>query len=316
MIFRTKAITSSLVLLAGLAAPAATALHRDGGRDHARADEPLVAAFDQVTRGTVWTPATALDLDFNIFHPQSMEVVGDRIYISSVEIIEAPVRYPVPVDGYDRTPGKGVGHLSVLDRAGKLLRDIKIADGNRYHPGGLDVHGDSLYLPVAEYRPDSSADLYRVDLRTFKVTRLFQVDDHIGGVVLDEETGHLVGQSWGSRRFYDWTLGGRQKDFWLNPDHYIDYQDCEYVVSRKMLCSGIAGTIGGFVMIDLRDDHRILHQVPVQTQSASGRIITNNPTDIDAEPTATGTHLTLYAEPDDDLGTKLLVYEADVPSAR
>jgi hypothetical protein len=58
-----------------------------------------------------------------------------------------------------------VGHLFVLDPAGKLLRHIEIADGNRSHPGGLDVQGDSLYLPVAEYRPDSSANLYRIDLR-------------------------------------------------------------------------------------------------------------------------------------------------------
>lgn len=320
MTIRAKSVISTLALVAGLAAPAATApfvpQHGDRGRDRGRADDALVAAFDQVTRDTVWTQTAALDLDFDVFHPQSMEVVGDRIYLSSVEVIEAPVRFPEPVDGYDRSPGRGVGHLFVLDRAGNLLRDIEITDGDRYHPGGLDVHGDELYLPVAEYRPNSSANLYRVDLDTFRVTRLFQVDDHIGGVVLDEKTGHLVGQSWGSRRFYDWTLTGRQKDFWLNPDHYIDYQDCEYVVFRKMLCSGIAGSLGGFVMIDLRDNHRIRHQVPTQAQSASGRLLTQNPTDIDARRTASGFHLTLYAAPDDGVATQLLVFEADVPAGR
>ena len=251
-----------------------------------------------------------------------MEVVGDRIYLSSVEIIEPTVRYPEPVDGYDRTPGKGIGHLFVLDRDGQLLKDIVISDGHRYHPGGLDYDGEFLWLPVAEYRPNSSADIYRIDPTTYDVTKLFTVSDHIGGVVRDQETGHLVGQSWGSRRFYDWTVRGRQKGFWLNENHFIDYQDCEYVASRKALCSGVTGLpaqpgaatgyeLGGLAMIDLRDRHRILHEVPLQLWSTAGHVITRNPTDLDAD----GSHLTLYAAPDDSgeaAGTQILVYEADV----
>jgi len=251
-----------------------------------------------------------------------MEVIGDRIYLSSVEIIEPTVRYPEPVDGYDRTPGKGRGHLFVLDRDGQLLNDIVISDGNRYHPGGLDYDGEFLWLPVAEYRPNSSADIYRIDPTTYDVTKLFTVSDHIGGVVRDQETGHLVGQSWGSRRFYDWKVGGKQKGFWFNENHFLDYQDCEYVASRKALCSGVTGLpaqpgaatgyeLGGLVMIDLRDRHRILHEVPLQQWSTAGHVITRNPTDLDAD----GSHLTLYAAPDDSgkaAGTQILVYEADV----
>ena len=290
--------------------------HRPAG------DDPLVQTFDNVSRSTVWTRTAALDLDFETHHPQAMEVVGDRIYLSSVEIIEPTVRYPEPVDGYDRTPGKGIGHLFVLDRDGRLLQDIVISDGDRYHPGGLDFDGESLWLPVAEYRPDSSADIYRIDPTTYDVTKVFTVSDHIGGVVRDQETGHLVGQSWGSRRFYDWTVGGRQKGFALNENHFLDYQDCEYVASRKMLCSGVTGLpaqpgaatgyeLGGLAMIDLRDRNRILHEVPLQLWSTAGHVVTRNPTDLDAD----GSHLTLYAAPDDSdeaAGTQILVYEADV----
>lgn len=285
-------------------------------------DDALVQTFENVSRSTAWTRTATIDLDFETYHPQAMEVVGDRIYLSSVEIIEPTVRYPEPVDGYDRTPGKGLGHLFVLDRDGQLLKDIVISDGNRYHPGGLDYDGEFLWLPVAEYRPNSSADIYRIDPTTYGVTKRFTVSDHIGGVVRDQETGHLVGQSWGSRRFYDWTVGGRQKGFWLNENHFLDYQDCEYVVSRKALCSGVTGLpaqpgaatgyeLGGLVMIDLRDRHRILHEVPLQQWSTAGHVITRNPTDLDAD----GTHLTLYAAPDDSgeaAGTQILVYEADV----
>jgi hypothetical protein len=313
-------VCAAATLVAGTTS--ASALRAGPAHRAPESDDGLVQAFDNVSRSTAWTRTATLDLDFETHHPQAMEVVGDRIYLSSVEIIEPTVRYPEPVDGYDRTPGKGIGHLFILDRDGQLLKDIVISDGHRYHPGGLDYDGEFLWLPVAEYRPNSSADIYRIDPTTYDVTKLFTVSDHIGGVVRDQETGHLVGQSWGSRRFYDWTVGGRQKGFWLNENHLLDYQDCEYVDSRKALCSGVTGLpaqpgaatgyeLGGLVMIDLRDRHRILHEVPLQLWSTAGHVITRNPTDLDAD----GSHLTLYAAPDDSgeaAGTQLLVYEADV----
>lgn len=275
------------------------------------ADDPLVAAFDQTGRGTPWSLAETVDFDFDVFHPQGMEVTEDRIYLSSVEIITPTVRYPEPVDGYDRSAGVGKGHLFVLDRQGNLLHDIEITDGDRYHPGGIDLHGDTLYIPVAEYRPNSSANVYRVDVDTLEVTKMFGVEDHVGGVVYDEGAGRVVGQSWGSRRFYEWTEDGRQKDFWLNPDTWIDYQDCEYVDYRKTLCSGIAGGDGGFTMVDLRT-RGIRHLTPVALTSDGGKLMTSNPTDMDAEVTSTGTRLTMYAAPDDDLGGELYAYTADV----
>jgi hypothetical protein len=285
-------------------------------------NESLVHAFNNVSRSTGWNHTETIDLDFETYHPQAMEVVGDRIFLSSVEIIEPTVRYPEPVDGYDRTPGKGLGHLFILNREGELLQDIQISDGHRYHPGGLDYDGTFLWLPVAEYRPDSSADIYRINPDTYAVKKLFTVPDHIGGVVRDQESGRLIGQSWGSRRFYDWTVSGKQKRYRLNDSHFIDYQDCEYVASRKALCSGIAELpaqpgvadgyeLGGFAMIGLRQ-HRILHEVPMQLWSTAGHVITRNPTDLDADGRR---HLTMYAAPDDSdeaAGTQILVYEADV----
>jgi Family of unknown function (DUF6454) len=289
------------------------------------ADDPLVTTFENVSRSTGWQQTGSLRLDFDTHHPQAMEVVGDRIYLSSVEIIEPTVKYPIPVDGYDRTPGKGVGHLFVLDGAGTLLEDIVLGEGDMYHPGGLDVHGDDIWIPVAEYRPDSASIVYHVDATTFEVEKMFGVDDHVGGVVMDQGSGRLVGQSWGSRRFYEWTTRGREKDFWLNPSHFIDYQDCEYVAFRKALCSGIAGLppqpgattpyeLGGFALLDLAT-HGIVHEAPAQLWSTAGHVVTRNPTDVDA----VGSHLTMYAAPDDfgeGNDTEILTYEADLTPLR
>lgn len=322
---RLASVVCAAVLAgAGVTAAAAQPQQAPGA---AGQDETLVAAFDNVSRSTAWTRTDTINLDFNTHHPQSMEVIGDRIFLASVEITERPVKFPGgPVDGYDRTPGKGVGHLFVLDRAGNLLEDIVLGEGDMYHPGGIDYDGQDIWVPVAEYRPDSAAIVYKVDAETYDATEMFRVEDHVGGVVHDQVTDRVVGQSWGSRRFYEWTETGQQKDFRLNENHFLDYQDCEYVATRKALCSGVTGLpaqpgaatgyeLGGFAMIDLQDDNRILHEVPVQLWSTAGHVITRNPTDIDAE----GSHLTMYAAPDDfgeGAGTQILVHEADVTPLR
>jgi hypothetical protein len=254
----------------------------------APADEPLVAAFDQTTSATPWSLQDIVDFKFDILHPQAMEVTKDRIYISSV--------------------GADTGHIFVLDRQGNLLRDINVTDGPRYHPGGLDVHGNDLYVAVAEYRPDSTATVMHINLTTFEVTPLFKVNDHLGGVIYDEVKRRIVGQSWGSRRFYEWTLSGHQTDFWLNPTTYTDYQDCEYVVYRKMLCNGPGGWFDMVVLSDRTVRHAL--QVPMKTDN--GKSITANPADIDAEVTAGGTRLTLYGAPDDNLDGEMYVYTTNI----
>ena len=322
MNIRLASLICATTLVAGLGAAASAA--RDSGSS--TQDEPLASAFQNVSRSTTWTKTGTQRLDFNTHHPQAMEVAGDRIYLSSVEIIEPTQKFPQPVDGYDRTPGKGVGHLFVLRKDGTLIKDIVLGEGDMYHPGGLDVdqNGD-IWLPVAEYRPDSHAIVYKVDPETFEAQEMFRVEDHVGGVVRDQETGRIVGQSWGSRRFHEWTTDGRQRARWLNDSHFVDYQDCEYVASRKALCSGIAGLpaqpsastpyeLGGFALLDL-GTRSILHEVPTQLWSTAGHVVTRNPTDLDAA----GNHLTMYAAPDDfgeGNDTEILTYEADVTPLR
>src|SRR5918992_239228 len=127
---------------------------------------------------------------------KGMVKIGDRFFISSVEIIEPTQPCPVPCDGYDRTPGRGVGHLFVVDAGGALLADVRLGEGHMYHPGGIDYDGRWLWVPVAEYRPNSNAIVYRVEPNSLAVEEVFRVRDHIGGVVRDRVDGHVHGVSW------------------------------------------------------------------------------------------------------------------------
>jgi Family of unknown function (DUF6454) len=82
----------------------------------------------------------------------------------------------------------------------------------------------------------------------------------------------------------------------------VDYQDCDYVASRKMICGGIAGLtgpdgspfeLGGLALLDLTSG-QILHEVPIQQHSpVSGHVVTRNP--VSLERTAAGLRLSAAA---------------------
>lgn len=278
---------------------------------------PWARAFTQVDRKTAWELVRRTRLDFETHHPQGFALVGDRIFMSSVETVEPTQKYPTPVDGYDRTPGAGVGHLFVMTRDGELIEDIELGEGTMYHPGGIDFDGESVWVPVAEYRPDSASVVYRVDARTLEVQEAFRHDDHVGGVVRDQDTGRVHGVTWGSRRLLTWSAQGRLLDRAANPDHMLDYQDCAFAGSQTQLCTGITGLptasggsyeLGGLALTSLRDD-RVLHEIPFPRFSAAGHVATRNPVALEQD----GRTLRLFAAPDDSTevaGTELLVYEA------
>jgi hypothetical protein len=159
-----------------------------------------------------------------------------------------------------------------------------------------------------------------------KATEVFRYGDHVGGIVHNTKSNSLHGVSWGSRRFYTWTLdaNGRvtnvdtppEKLRVANPSGYIDYQDCKYLGGQEALCSGLnmyqmkkdapRFPLGGFEIVDL-SANRAVFQMPVELWTDSGLPMTYNPFWI--EPTATG--LRAYFMPEDEKST-LYVYEADV----
>ena len=273
----------------------------------------------ELNRATVWTQTAAVPVQFPTFHPQGMVKIGSEFFVSSVEVKQAPARLAGATGG--RSPGAGVGHLFRMSADGALLGQVALGEGDAYHPGGIDFDGESLWVSLAEYRPDSAAIVYRVDPKTLKATEVLRVADHIGAVSYDRRTRLLQGVSWGGRRFYTWklTAGGKAgaPKVARNPTSYIDYQDCHGLGGGAMLCSGLAGyltpkggslSLGGLEIVDLRD-HRPVWQAPVPLWSPSGRPMTQNPTYV--ETTATGVRA--WFMPDDNRST-LFAYEAPAPA--
>lgn len=316
------ALTTAVALSVGGAAVAAA--QAAPSQDHHAADTSLADSFSKVTRNTNWQLTGKVKLNFPTFHTEGIAFTPDHIFLSSVQIIEPTVKYPTPQGGYDRTAGKGVGHLFVMDRQGNLEKDITLGEGDTYHPGGIDFDGTNIWVPVAQYRPNSSAIIYRVNADNLDVHKQFEVKDHFGGIVLDKQTGHLVGNTWGSRRFAEWNLDGKQLKTWENPDFFIDYQDCQYVPNSKMMCAGVTnlpqtptagGTtatyeLGGVALIDLTT-HQVTRDIPFQKWSTAGHVATRNP----FKMTADANHLTMKVAPDngdEGNGTEILTYEADV----
>jgi hypothetical protein len=286
---------------------------------------PLPQGVQQLSRTSVWRLERTVPIKFPVHHPQGMVKIGERLFISSVEIKVPTRRSAARADGFDRDTGEGVGHLFEATMAGELVADLILGEGTQYHPGGIDFDGTHIWVPVAEYRPNSRSIVYRVDPATRKPTEAFRFGDHLGGIVhnRDDQTLHAV--SWGSRWFYRFTLdrAGRVTDAGsppasirsANPSHYVDYQDCKYVGARHMLCTGIADVargsserpyqLGGIDLIDLVSG-RPVHQVPLGLTTPAGVSLTRNPSAFEA--TASG--LRAYFLPEDDTAT-LYIYAVD-----
>ena len=281
--------------------------------------------FTTLTRDSSWKPVGSTPIAFTTHHPQGMVKIGSHLFVSSVEVLSPTRRFPQPVDGLDRDAGKGIGHLFKIDLQGRLVAETTLGEGAIYHPGGIDYDGTDLWVPVAEYRPNSRSIVYRVNPDTLKATAVFRFADHIGAIVHDTDDRTLHGVSWGSRRFYRWTLDASGKVTngedppeglrTINTSHYVDYQDCKYAGSHRMLCTGVTEIrqapnappfrLGGIELVDLADG-RPLHQVPLLLWTAGGLDMTHNPAWI--EPTATG--LRGYFMPEDNTST-LYVYDVD-----
>lgn len=300
---RTTWVAAAVFLAAATAVPAA--------------DSALAQAVKKMTRGSEWTKIGEVALRFESGHPQGLVKIGDDFYVSTVEIITRTRRYPELRDGYDRDAGEGRGFLCKFSKDGELLEKTELGEGDAYHPGGIDYDGKFIWVPVAEYRPNSASLIYRVDPKTMTAEKVFGYKDHVGGIVHDTDNSALHGVSWGSRRFYRWPLGAdgrvgetgtpREKLMQLNASHYIDYQDCHYIGNGQMLCSGlnnykngdIALGLGGIEIVDLKTG-LALHQVPVEQWSPkSGKSMTQNPFWMEEK----GGTITAYFIPDDDEST-------------
>lgn len=310
-------------LLLALAAAAILALAPVRAQSPA---EDLARQVQKLTRGARWRLTASLPIQFPTHHPQGLVKIGETFFVSSVEVT-TPTRRLEPGGRYDRDEGAGVGHLFKFDAEGRLLADLRLGEGAMYHPGGMDYDGRDLWIPVAEYRPDSRAIVYRVDPAAMRATEVLRFPDHLGAVVHNTDDRTLHGVSWGSRRFYRWSLdrGGRVSPAAVsagrrsmpNRSHYVDYQDCKYAGRGRMLCTGVTELrqapggapfrLGGMDLVDLRDG-RPLHQVPILLWMAGGLDMTHNPAWVEPRPGG----LRAWFMPEDNAST-LYTYDAELP---
>lgn len=166
-------------------------------------------------------------LDGEVFHVQGLAMEPDRIWVTSV----------------DRAGQKGYLHL--FDRAtGRLIRRLDLTDGPRYHAGGISLAGHSLWVPVAENRPDSTAVLLEIDTRSLAVRRRIAVADHLGCVAVAGQT--LVAGNWDSRAFHVIDLSGHTAPRVVANPSPTRYQDIKFVAGR-LVGSGTLGLWNGAV---------------------------------------------------------------------
>ncbi len=128
------------------------------------------------------------------------------------------------------------GWLFKFDRTGtKLLKKRNIAKMLYIHPSGIDFDGRVVWVAVAIYSPDSSAEVMAIDPETLKTKFKFEVADHIGCVAADGK--RVYGGNWGSEQFYTWDYRGNLIEKRDSPTG-VGYQDCEYVEGFLMCVGG------------------------------------------------------------------------------
>lgn len=152
----------------------------------------------------------ALDLQGELFHVQGLELAGRRIWVTSI----------------DHASRKA--YIHEFDRGtGKLLRRRELTDGARYHPGGISLSGGSIWVPVAEMKPNSSAILLELDADSLAVRRKIHVPDHLGCVAASENT--LVAGNWDSKSLYIFDLNDPSRTRTVPNPSATQYQDMKFV---------------------------------------------------------------------------------------
>jgi len=122
-------------------------------------------------------------------HVQGLDVSADWFWISAV----------------DRRNKSG-WIWRVDRRTLETVAERNLTQDALYHAGGFQVSGESLWIPIAEYRRESSARILEIDAMTLAERRSFAVSDHIGAVATDGRS--VVAANWDARKIYRFSLEG------------------------------------------------------------------------------------------------------------
>lgn len=174
-----------------------------------------------------------LALSGELFHVQGVDMDARHIWVTSV----------------DRRHHRG--YLHEFDRTtGQFLRRVELTDGPRYHPGGISVLAHSLWVPVAESRPDSSAVLEEIDIESLQVRRRIAVADHLGCVAASDSK--LIAGNWNSRLLYVFDLSGQAPVQIVPNPSRTRYQDMKFVDGELVASGTLTRSSGTIEWIDWR----------------------------------------------------------------
>lgn len=285
-------------------------------------------------RTTVWKSISNVTFQGDTYEPEGMVRLGpDRYVVSAGEYILPTIPYGKIINGTDRSAGAGFAHLIVFSGNGTRISDATLTKPGdiEYHNGGIDYDGEFIWATIAQYRPNSTAHVIKVDPRTLDQETVLKYHDHLGGIVHDVKTDKITALNWGARNATTWKLNHGTSDQGdcrpertvRNPSYFIDYQDCKFLGHSKlyknrpvMLCSGVATigsgpssyNLGGVAIVDVETMVPLM-EVPITMRSLLGTPVTQNP----AEASMEDGKLRLYFLPDQHLST-LYVFEAQPDS--
>ena len=290
--------------------------------------DEIVEQFSNLGRTTIFNLTAKIPFQGDTYEPEGIvKLGGDRYFVSAGEYTRPTVSYGngTIINGTDRANGAGFAHIIVFDGKGNRIADATLTalGAPEYHNGGIDYDGEYIWATIAQYRPNSTATITRIDPKTIDPTPILHRADHLGGIVHDTLFENLVTLNWGSRNATTWDL---QETYDLstfstpsasarNPSYFVDYQDCKFLGHPEayqgrpvMICSGVATiatyNLGGLALVDM-ETMTPLDEVPIPMVSDLGTPITQNPMDV----SIVDGRLTFYFLPDQHNST-LYVYQA------
>jgi hypothetical protein len=202
----------------------------------------VIAAVVANAQADFSKPVRVLPLAGATNHVQGIDTDGAHLWVTSV----------------DSTTRRGFLRIfSVAD--GSLENAVEVQDGDRFHPGGIATDADSIWVPIAEYRANSTSIIQRRDKQTLLVTLQFAVPDHIGCLAVTPD--FVIGGNWDSRDFYVWDHTGKliRKVASSTANAYQDLK----VVNGSLVASGnLAGRQGAIDWLELPST-RLLRRLSV-----------------------------------------------------
>ena len=225
-----------------------------------------------------------LSLEGTLYHVQGVDLDDAHIWVTSADTEQH------------------LGHLSMFSRAtGKLEKDVTVGGKERFHPGGISTDVDSIWLPVAEYRPNSTSVIEQRSKQTLALLYKFDFADHIGCLAVGPQC--LIGGDWGSRHFYVWDMKGRLLRKLTNAEAN-QYQDLKYF-GNYLVASGVLTSTSGSIDWLEWPSMRVIQRISAGTTSR-GVPFTNEGMSIDKE--------FLYLLPEDG-PSRLFIYRYQARSS-